>query len=45
MDLKYFFKLKVKKKKIKILVNAYKNNEILKTGMFLKNFNLNDKNL
>ena len=45
MDLKYFFKLNIHKKKIKILIDAYKNNEILKTGMFLKNYNLNDKNL
>ena len=45
MDLKYFFKLHVGKKQIQILIDAYKNNEILKTGMFLKNFNLNDKNL
>ena len=44
MDLKYFFKLNIHKK-IKILIDAYKNNEILKTGMFLKNYHLNDKNL
>jgi len=45
MDLKYFFKLKINEKKIKISIDASKNKELLKTGMFLRNFELNDKNL
>lgn len=45
MNLKYFFKLKIKKKNINILINAYKKNEFLKTGMKLKKYKLNDLNL
>ena len=45
MDLKYFFKLKINEKNINISIDAFKNKELLKTGMFLRNFELNDKNL
>lgn len=45
MNLKYFFKISVTKKNILILIDAYKNNELLKTGMILSKKQLNDKNL
>ena len=43
--MKYFFKLKINEKNINISIDAFKNKELLKTGMLLRNFQLNDKNL
>ncbi len=45
MNLKYFFKIILKKKGMKVLINAISKKESLFTGMNIKYYNLNDKNL
>ena len=45
MNLKYFFKIILKKKGMKVMINAISKKEKLYTGMNIKYYNLNDKNL